>query len=86
MKFTKKISELINRELGRYHTLTPEEIEAGKVVIKMERFGSVKIKEISRNRLGHLSVTCHFEGDSYLFQNGIYQKADTAFIKAIRYF
>lgn len=85
MKFTKKVVDIINKELGNYHTLTSEEIEAGKVTIKIKRFGSTKIKEISRGSSGKLFVSCHFEGDSYRFQDGCYQKADAAFIKAVRY-
>ena len=85
MRFTKKAVDIINKELGRYHTLTPEEIEAGEVEITIKRFGSTTIKKISRGRYGTLYVSCHFEGDSYRFQDGAYEKPDAAFAKAVRY-
>lgn len=87
MKFTKKIVDLINKNLGKYHTLTIDEIEQGSVEIRVAgRFDweTPKIKKIWRDRLGFLHITCHYESDDYNYQNGKYENADSRFANALK--
>ena len=78
MKFTKKMVEVIERQIGR--KLTADEIEKGTV----KTWSSSKVVSIRRGMDKKLHIEGQFVGDSYVYQRATFNAPDKKFEQAVR--
>lgn len=82
MKFTKKMVEVIERQIGR--KFTADEIERGAVKETVKTWSSSKVVSIRRGMDKKLHIEGQFVGDSYVYQRATFNAPDKKFEQAVR--
>ena len=82
MRFTKKMVEVVERELRT--RLTAEEVADGRATREVERFGNVKVVTVARSNHGGLNVQARYYDDEYKFANAWFDKPDAKFANRLR--
>lgn len=82
MKFTKKMVEVIERQIGR--KLTVDEIERGAVKETVKTWSSSKVVSIRRGMDKKIYIEGQFVGDSYVYQRATFNAPDKKFEQAVR--